>query len=94
MQVIRGNYDPLPEHFSEELRDVIGLMLCKTVKKRPEVRRYMGIHATTHMLVHSCASGLASTHPQIPMPHPHMEENSLLSNLLHMDLHAHVNLHR
>jgi serine/threonine protein kinase len=36
-QVIRGNYDPLPDHFSQELRDVIGLMLCKTVKKRPEV---------------------------------------------------------
>lgn len=40
-QVIRGNYDPLPTHYSEELRDVIGLMLCKTVKKRPEVNELL-----------------------------------------------------
>mmetsp|Transcript_13648 Transcript_13648/g.33577 ORF Transcript_13648/g.33577 Transcript_13648/m.33577 type:complete len:375 (-) Transcript_13648:902-2026(-) len=41
IRVIRGNYDPLPDHYSEELRDVIGLMLCKTVKKRPEVNELL-----------------------------------------------------
>jgi len=62
IRVIRGNYDPLPDHYSEELRDVIGLMLCKTVKKRPEVNELLQ-HPSVVRHVQSYLDALSAAGP-------------------------------
>ncbi len=44
-QVIRGQYDPLPESYSPALRAVVTSMLSKDVKARPDANQLLGVPA-------------------------------------------------
>lgn len=41
LQVIRGNYDPMPATYSEALRKVVASMLVKRVKDRPDANQLL-----------------------------------------------------
>ncbi|GAX83099.1 hypothetical protein CEUSTIGMA_g10525.t1 [Chlamydomonas eustigma] len=41
IKVLKGNYDPLPDHYSVELRTLISSMLTRNVKQRPTVNELL-----------------------------------------------------
>ncbi len=40
--IIQGIYEPIPNHFSEELKKLVGLLLAKDQDKRPNVNEILG----------------------------------------------------
>lgn len=41
LRILRGSYPPIPNHFSQNLRDLIAEMLTRDPVKRPSIRKIL-----------------------------------------------------
>lgn len=62
VQVIRGQYDPLPESYSSALRTVVTSMLCKDVKARPDANTLLTVPAVVPHVQVRCPATFHTVH--------------------------------
>lgn len=53
VQVLKGTYEPLPDTYSESMREIVYAMLQKDVKKRPNVNELLQVCPATCLAVAS-----------------------------------------
>lgn len=41
MKIVRGNYNPIPSHYSKDLKNLIGALLALDPQKRPSVHQVL-----------------------------------------------------
>jgi NIMA (never in mitosis gene a)-related kinase len=41
LKILKGNYPPIPEHYSQDMKDLLADMLIKDPAKRPSMRKVL-----------------------------------------------------
>ena len=41
LKILKGNYPPIPEHYSQDMQDLLADMLIKDPAKRPSMRKVL-----------------------------------------------------
>ena len=41
LKILKGNYPPIPEHYSQDMKDLLADMLIKDPAKRPSIRKVL-----------------------------------------------------
>ena len=55
--IIKGVYEPIPDFYNKELKNLISLLLCVDMKKRPTITQLLNVSFTiTSVLFLNCSS--------------------------------------